>query len=56
MFRSGVPPHIGQSPLPGSEAEAKLLAMPRVTATTNAKKSDLEVRILEVLVLMIVLV
>src|SRR6266496_1360964 len=56
MFRSGVPPHIGQSPLPGSEAEAKLLAMPSVTATANAKKADLEVRILEVLFLMIVLV
>lgn len=23
MFRSGVPPHIGQSPLPGSDAETR---------------------------------
>jgi hypothetical protein len=37
MFRSGVPPHMGQSPLPGSDADTR---QPAITgmATTNAAR------------------
>src|SRR6266705_5163684 len=45
MFRSGVPPHIGQSPLPGSEAEASRVTIVSESTHAPANKSNPELRI-----------
>src|SRR5262245_9867643 len=49
MLRSGVPPHMGQSPEPGSpepvlEAETRVVTMIVAIATTLKANSDLDVR------------
>jgi hypothetical protein len=42
MFRSGVPPHIGQLPVPGSDAESRAGVVP--IATASATPSNVEDR------------
>jgi hypothetical protein len=49
MFRSAVPPHIGQSPPPGSDADAKLFVRFRAIATAVTNKSNLKLRVFIIL-------
>jgi hypothetical protein len=35
MLRSGVPPHIGQSPVPGSEAARRVAAAAAISSTAG---------------------
>src|SRR5213075_3266152 len=42
MLRSGVPPHIGQSPVPGSEAATRIGRVAASASSTSASRGAVE--------------